>query len=155
LAKRTRHAPAAAFADAIPVANPSFETLPSGGLNNFCGESCAFSTGLAIPGWNTTGSQTGQWITGGFDGNPPAIDGSVLAYSNGGTISQEVGSAIAGDTYTARTDAPLDAVVQLEINGLVVATAAPAVPQLAGTWANWTAVYTATSAQAGDPSPSC
>jgi hypothetical protein len=28
-------APAAAFADAIPVANPSFETLPSGGLNNF------------------------------------------------------------------------------------------------------------------------
>src|SRR5208283_4526685 len=66
-------APAAAFADAIPVANPSFETLPSGGLNNFCGGSCAFSTGLAIPGWNTTGSQTGQWITGGFDGNPPAI----------------------------------------------------------------------------------
>ena len=150
-------APVAAFADAIPVANPSFETLPSGGLNNFCGGSCAFSTGLAIPGWNTTGSQTGQWITGGFDGNPPAIDGSVLAYSNGGTISQEVGSAIAGDTYTlqvdvlARTDAPLDAVVQLEINGLVVATAAPAVPQLAGTWANWTAVYTATSAQAGEP----
>jgi hypothetical protein len=127
-------------------------------LNNFCGGSCAFSTGLAIPGWNTTGSQTGQWITGGFDGNPPAIDGSVLAYSNGGgAISQEVGSAIAGDTYTlqvdvlARTDASLDAVVRLEINGLVVATAAPTVPQVAGNWANWTAVYTATSAQAGEP----
>jgi hypothetical protein len=52
-------APAAAFADAIPDASPSFETLPSGGLNNSCGGSCAFSTGLAIPGWNTTGPKPG------------------------------------------------------------------------------------------------
>jgi hypothetical protein len=154
-------APAAAFAHAIPVANPSFETLSSDGLNNFCGGSCAFSTGLAIPGWNTTGSQTGQWITGGFDGNPPAIDGSVLAYSNGGAISQEVGSAIAGDTYTlqvdvlARSDAPLDAVVQLEINGLVVATAAPAVPQVAGNWPTGQRSTLLRPPRQGSPSPSC
>jgi|SRR5271157_937162 len=78
----------------IPVANYSFETLPSGGYNNDCSDGglypgCGFTTGLPIPAWNTTGA-TGQSNLAGFLGNPPAYDGTVLAYSNGGTISQNV-----------------------------------------------------------------
>jgi hypothetical protein len=143
-----------AFAATIFVANPSFETLPTGWPNVTCGGTCAYSVGLPIPSWNSTGSETGQWRTGGFDGNPPAFDGSILAYTNGGTISQDVGSAVAGVTYTLqvdvlhRTDEALTGVVQLEIGGLVVATA-PVVDGGLGTWSNWTAMDTATAAQAG------
>jgi hypothetical protein len=140
-----------AFASSIPVANFSFET--NNGFNNSCGGSCQYSTGIPIPSWNITGF-TGQWITGGFAGNPNAFDGSVLAYTNGGTISQDVGSAVAGDTYTLqvevlhRTDLPLTGVVQLEVGGGVVATAT-GTDSGPGTWNNFTAVYTATAADAG------
>ena len=143
-----------AFAATIFVANASFESLPTGWPNVTCGGTCAYSVGLPIPSWNSTGSETGQWRTGGFAGNPPAIDGSILAYTNGGTISQDVGSAVAGVTYTLqvdvlhRTDEALTGVVQLEIGGLVVATA-PVVDGGPGTWSNWTAVDTATAAQTG------
>jgi hypothetical protein len=47
-----------------------------------------------------------------------------------------------------RTDEALTGVVQLEIGGLVVATA-PVVDGGLGTWSNWTAMDTATAAQAG------
>jgi hypothetical protein len=143
-----------AFAATILVANPSFETLPTGWPNVLCGGSCAYDVGLPIPNWNSTGSETGQWRTGGFGGNPPAIDGSILAYTNGGTLSQDVGSAVPGVTYTLqvdvlhRTDEALAGVVQLEIGGLVVATA-PVVDGGLGTWSNWTAVHTATAADGG------
>lgn len=143
-----------AFAATITVANPSFETLPSGWPNVTCGGTCAYDVGLPIPSWNSTGSETGQWRTGGFAGNPPAFDGSILAYTNGGTISQDVGNAVAGLTYTLqvdvlhRTDEALTGVVQLEIGGVVVATA-PVVDGGVGTWSNWTAVDTASAAQAG------
>lgn len=146
-----------AFAGDIPiaVANASFETLPAGGLNNPCGGSCNFSTGLGIPGWDTTGYYTGQWIPGGFAGNPPAFDGSYLAYIYGaGTISQNVSSIVAGATYVLqvellhRTDATLTGIVQITANGVVVATATGA-DGGAGTWNNWTATYTASAADAG------
>ena len=144
-----------ALAGNIPVANFSFETVPAGWPNGFCGGTCVYDTGLPIPGWNSTGVETGQRITGGFDGNPPAINGSVLAYSNGGTIWQDVATAVAGTTYTlqvdvlARTDAAEDGIVQLEIGGVVVATA-PAVDAGPGTWNNEIAVYTANASQAGE-----
>jgi hypothetical protein len=140
-----------AFASSIPVANFSFEM--NNGFNNFCGGSCEYNTGLPIPGWNSTGA-TGQWITGGFAGNPPAFDGNVLAYSNGGTISQDVATATAGTTYTLqveilhRTDLPMTGIAQLEVGGVVVATAT-GVDMGPGTWSDWTAVYTATGADAG------
>lgn len=145
-----------AFAGDVPiaVANASFETLPAGGLNNPCGGSCAYSTGEGIPGWVTTGFETGQWIPGGFNGNPPAFDGSYLAYTNGGTISQNVSSLIAGATYVLqveilqRTDVPLTGIAQLTVNGSVVTTATGASGG-PGTWSNWTAIYTASAADAG------
>ena len=143
-----------AFASSIPVVNFSFEM--NNGFNNFCGGSCEYSTGLPVPGWNTTGGATGQWITGGFAGNPPAFDGNVLAYSNGGTLSQDVATAINGITYTLqveilhRTDLPMTGIAQLEVGGVVVATAT-GVDMGPGTWSDWTAAYTATAADAGLP----
>lgn len=143
-----------AFAQIIPVANFSFETLPSEGLNNSCGGTCAYSTGEGIPDWTTTGFYTGQWIPGGYAGNPPAYNGNYLAYSNGGTISQNVAVVIAGGTYTLqvemlqRTDLPLDGVAQLTVNGVVVATAT-GTSGGPGTWSDWTAHFTATPAEAG------
>jgi hypothetical protein len=140
------------FATSIPVQNASFETLPAGGLPNLCGGSCAFSVGTAIPGWVSTGA--GQWIVGGFAGNPSAPDGNVVAYSNGGTISQTVATATAGTTYTLtldmlyRTDAAATGMAQIEIGGVPVATATG--PLVRGMWEQWTAIYSATAAVAGD-----
>jgi PEP-CTERM motif len=143
-----------AMASSIAVANASFETLPVGGLPIGCGTPCAYSIG-AIPGWIDGGpAETGQWTVGGYNGNPSATDGNVLAYTNGGFISQDVGTAVDGETYTLlvdllhRTDTAMAGVIQLEVGGSAVATAtgADAGP---GTWSTWTATYTASGADAG------
>jgi hypothetical protein len=143
---------APASAAPIVVNNFSFETLPPGGLPFGCGGSCAYSVG-AIPDWSNSGS-SGQWITGGYLGNPSAFEGDVLAYTNDNPISQDVGTAILGATYTLqveilhRTDVAFGGVAQIEIGGNVVATAT-GVDGGPGTWSNWTAVYTATASDAG------
>ena len=96
--------------------NYSFETLPAGGLPIPCGGTCAYSIG-PVPGWSDSGT-AGQWITGGFAGNPPAYDGNVLAWTSGGTISQNVTTAVAGEPYTLlieilhRTDQNMGGVAQ-------------------------------------------
>lgn len=142
-----------ALAGPLFVDNYSFETLPASGLDISCGVLCAFSFS-AIPGWSKTDGASGQWTPGGYAGNPAAIDGSVVAFSNGDQIWQDVGSAVAGTTYTLtvallhRTDQPFTGVVQLEIDGSVVATATGS-DGGAGTWSDWTAVYVATAADAG------
>jgi len=139
-----------AFATSVSVANYSFETYTS--LPFLCGGSCAYSVG-PIPSWNENGS-SGQWITGGYAGNPSAIDGVVLGYSNGGQIWQDVGVAVAGATYTLqveilhRTDTAMAGTVQFEIGGISVATAT-GTDLGPGTWSNWIATYTATAADAG------
>ncbi len=144
----------AAFADSIAVANPSFENLPASGLNISCGAPCTYDYGT-IPGWNDNGA-TGQWIIGGYAGNPPANDGSVVAFSNGGQIWQNVGSFGAGSTLTLsvevlwRTDVPSDALVQLEIGGTVCGTATPVGSTAPGTWTDYTTSCTVTVAQAGE-----
>jgi hypothetical protein len=141
-----------AAASPIAIANPSFETLPPNGLPFLCGGSCAYSND-AIPGWNSDG-RTGQWITGGFAGNPNAIDGSVLAASNFGSIWQDAGPAVFGFTYTLRvarlhrTDVAMAGEVRLVLGGVPVATAigpdgGP------GAWNEWTAVYTPSASEAG------
>jgi hypothetical protein len=77
-----------------------------------------------------------------------------LAYTNDNPISQDVGTAVVGATYTLqveilhRTDVALGGVAQLEIGGSVVATAT-GVDGGPGTWSDWTAVYTPTAADAG------
>jgi len=91
----------------IFVANPSFETMPGGGLPYGCGTGCSYSVGT-IPDWVTSGSE-GQFQPGSSSGNFAYFnyvpDGVTVAYSNGGTISQTVGSTVvAGDTYTLTVD---------------------------------------------------
>src|SRR5664279_647342 len=139
-----------AFATSVSVANYSFETYTT--LPFLCGGTCAYSIG-PIPGWNNSGN-AGQWITGGYAGNPSAIDGNVLGYSNGGQIWQDVGVAVAGTTYTLqveilhRTDTAMAGVAEFEIGGIPVVTAT-GTDLGPGTWSNWTAIYTATAADAG------
>jgi len=89
-----------AFAD--PITNPSFETLPDGGLPYDCGGlGCYVAAG--IPGWSNSGT-SGQFKpnSGVFNYVP---DGNIVAYTqNGGTpITQSV--AVAKNTnYTFSVD---------------------------------------------------
>jgi hypothetical protein len=96
-----------ASASPIFVNNFSFETLPAAGLPFGCGTNCSFSTDV-IPGWTTTGSQTGQ-----FKPGPPATttyfnsvpDGTTIAYSSGGSMSQTVAPLVQlGVVYTLMVD---------------------------------------------------
>jgi hypothetical protein len=153
-----------AFADSIPVANPSFETPPPPpGYNNFCGGGCEYTTGVPIPGWVTTGYDTGQWIPASYHGNY-AYNGITLAYTclgspgggtDCGTISQDVlTKAVAGHTYTLtveilhRFDVPMGGVAQLTLNGAPVAMATGGDLGV-GSWNKYTAHFTATGAEAG------
>ena len=86
---------APAWADAIPVQNASFEitsTLIA------CGSGCFFNFG-PIPDWTTTSpGPAGSWHP--TSAYPPP-DGSFIAYSNGGTISQTLSTMLAPNTtYT-------------------------------------------------------
>lgn len=85
----------------IPIVNASFES--HNGYTNGCGTGCFFNV-AQIPGWTVTG------VAGSFQPNSsqftlPLPDGNVLAYSNGGTISQDLGVSVQGNsTYTLSVD---------------------------------------------------
>ena len=83
-----------AFANSIPIQNFSFETTNP--LTIPCGTGCAYNNG-PIPGWTTTGVQQGTWQPSSayFTSVP---DGSLVAYSNGGTISQTLSASLAANT---------------------------------------------------------
>jgi hypothetical protein len=87
------------FANSIPIQNFSFETTNP--LTNPCGAGCAYNYG-SIPGWTTTGTGTsqGSWQPSSayFTSVP---DGSLVAFSNGGTISQTLSDSLLANTlYT-------------------------------------------------------
>ncbi len=118
------------LADAIPVNNASFETLPLGGLPipGYAGGSYSIA---AIPGWVGTG-YSGQFQPGGPSGTVPnhyyntLSDGPTEAYiATAEVISQTVGATVqAGVTYTllvdigARLDLPFLGTADLLINGV-------------------------------------
>lgn len=150
----------AGFASAIPVNNPSFETLPAGGLPipGYAGGSYSIAV---IPGWVGTG-YSGQFQPGGPSGTVPnhyyntLSDGPTEAYiATSEVISQTVGATVqAGVTYTlmvdigARLDLRFLGAADLLINGnQYVATG---VENLGG-FATYTATYTGLPADAGDP----
>jgi hypothetical protein len=87
------------LADDIAIQNASFET--TSGYSIGCGTGCFYNPD-SIPGWTITGSG-GE---GSFDPNStyynlPLPDGSTVAYSNGGTISQDLGvAAQTNSSYT-------------------------------------------------------
>jgi len=91
----------AACADGVPVANASFETTYP--LTASCGSGCAYNGGGAIPDWTVTGSG-GSFQPSTTFFNLPLPGGpsdSIVAYSNGGAISQILGVTVQPDsTYT-------------------------------------------------------
>jgi hypothetical protein len=97
------------FAPAMPgaiiaVANPSFETLPAGGLTQACGAGCTFSQNGGIPDW-TSAANTGQLDPSNAQLNLPVPDGTVVAYSTGGIIFQTLATNVAANTtYTLQVD---------------------------------------------------
>jgi hypothetical protein len=147
-----------ASATSILVGNASFETLPASGLPNGCGLGCSYSDS-DIPGWATISGSAGQFQPGSSSGNTTYFnalpDGLTVAYSNGGSLAQTVAAtAVAGATYTLqvalgfRNELPDNATAALVINGnTVVATGTPA--PFSGNFADYTASYTATAADAG------
>ena len=94
---------ATASADTIAITNASFETVdPLHPLNQPCGAGCSFNAGPgSIPGWTLTGSgglfQPG---TAGFF-TSPVPNGSIVAYDNGGTISQTLTATLSPNTTYA------------------------------------------------------
>jgi hypothetical protein len=79
------------WADTVPIVNPSFEiTNP---LPFPCGPGCADNNG-PIPGWTITGGQTGSWQPSSTYFSSPVPDGSIVAFSNGGTISQTLSASL-------------------------------------------------------------
>ena len=148
---------APAIAAPVTVDNWSFETLPVGGLNNAgCGTGCSYSTGIAIPNWATTGSQTGQFqpgSTGAYFNSVP--DGLTVAYTNGGTISQLLSTtALANTTYQLlvdlgfRKDIADPGTISLQIGAQTIFATGVADP-LSGDWVTYMALLTTTAADGG------
>ena len=143
-----------AHAGPIPVLNPSFETLPAGGLPFSCTNptGCSFSQDL-IPNWTetATGSSVfGQIRPGVSSGNTSAFntvpDGLTVAYVTGsGDLSQLLTTnLVAGLTYTLQVDIGM-------LKSGVIASTQVGIELLAGstviasangnpTAGNWTAV---------------
>ncbi len=139
-------------ADTMVINNASFSALPSGGLtygaNSGANAAGIYSVG-AIPGWTETGSGTmGQWqpLSSEFNYLP---DGSTIAYSNGGIISQQIGTVQQGMNYTltvsigTRADglSSNDATAALLIDG--VTYYASGIRASLGNWSTYTVTYTA------------
>ena len=104
---------APAKADAVAIQNASFEiTNP---LTSTCGPGCAFNSG-PIPDWTITG-QGGSFQPNSAILNLPLPDGTIIAYSNGGTISQTLAASLTPNTtYTLSVD------VGFRLNGAVDVT---------------------------------
>jgi PEP-CTERM motif len=164
---------ATARADIILVSNPSFETLPSGGLPYLLapcpGGGCNYSFS-SIPGWAIDGPLVdGRMIIGqlqplgstnnlAFFNSVP--DGTTVAFANTGTISQTVSvTAVAGVTYTLQVDVGIRndlfvnyhnvGGVSLVVDGHTVD--ATGTSPLSGDWSNYVATYTATALDNGKP----
>jgi hypothetical protein len=91
-----------ASADTIPVQNASFETTNP--LTTPCGAGCLFNTG-PIPDWVLSGGPGGSFQPSSAYFNLPLPDGSIVAYTNGGSISQTLTTTLAPDTnYTLSVD---------------------------------------------------
>ena len=156
---------ACGFADIIPatdplgpitVMNPSFETPPLGGFPGSCGPSCSFGAG--VPGWTVSGN--GGELRPGPGGGTlfnTIPDGITVAFSNSGTISQTVTPTVEpGVTYVLtvdlgrRSDSAFTSSAELLAGTTVVATAIGIVPT-AGNWSPFTATFTGSAADAGEP----
>lgn len=89
---------APAWADGVSIVNASFEDLsPVPKINCPSMANCYYNNG-PIPGWTGT-QQTGSFQPGGYFSAIP--DGSIVAFTNHGDISQTLSSSVLADTlYT-------------------------------------------------------
>lgn len=85
------------MADSIVIQNSSFETTNP--LTNLCGAGCAYNYG-EIPDWTVVGGNNGSAMIGNYF-NSPLPDGDIVAFSNGGVISQTLtgASLLPNSTY--------------------------------------------------------
>jgi hypothetical protein len=98
-------ASAPAWADSVAIQNASFEMTNA--LNITCGPGCTYNLG-PIPGWIITPAGPADLIThlnqlGSFQPsaaqyNLALLDGTTVAFSNGGTISQTLTTALTPNT---------------------------------------------------------
>jgi hypothetical protein len=139
----------------IVVANPSFETLPNGGLTQNCGAGCTFSQNGGIPDW-TSAANTGQLDPSNAQFNLPLPDGTVVAYSTGGNIFQILTTnVVASTTYTLQVDVGQRKDVKISpysvslLANLVVLATGNQVNPGAGNFLTSTAIFTT---GANDPS---
>src|ERR1035437_3006378 len=154
-------AAAPAFASLITVNNYNFEIPPALGFNTICaGVGCAYNTGL-IPDWNGVGLSSGEGQFG--TGTSPLrfsyyTAGQTIAWSNGDTISQEVGATVGiGTVYTLMVDIgqradneSLGGSADLLIGGSSPHTiTATGLAPLSGRWSTFTATYIGSAPDAG------
>jgi hypothetical protein len=93
-----------AWGDSVAIQNASFESTSP--LTASCAgpETCLYNFG-PIPGWSITGA-TGSFQPSSSYFSLPLPDGSIVAYTNGGSISQTLTgiSLLANSTYTLSVD---------------------------------------------------
>jgi hypothetical protein len=95
-----------AWGDSVPIQNASFESTspmfpaPCAGPGT-----CLFNFG-SIPGWTTTGGETGSFEPSSAYFNLPLPDGNIVAFTNGGSISQTLTgiSLLPNSIYTLSVD---------------------------------------------------
>jgi len=93
-----------AWGDSVAIQNASFETTSPLTIPCAGPETCLYNFG-SIPGWSITGS-TGSFEPSSSYFHLPLPDGSILAFTNGGSISQTLTgiSLLANSTYTLAVD---------------------------------------------------
>jgi len=156
-----------AWADSVPIVNASFESYNT--LNYACasqyGPNCAFNANVGIPGWDVTNGGSFQpsliTQTNPYNGQFYSIpDGSIVAYANGGSISQTLTSmALSDEAYTlsvfvgSRSDhnagsfvLSLDTILNGTITGTVCSVSGDAMTFATGTWVDETCTGTPTTA---------
>jgi hypothetical protein len=150
----------------IFITNNSFETFPLTGLIP-CGPGltgCSYENGT-VAGWAVIGGQTGEWHPGPPSGTTTDFnsvpDGTGVAFSNGGSLSQIVAATVqVGATYTltvevgARKNTSDPSTEALVIGSGPGSTHAAigTLPLLhSGNWSAFTVIYVGTIADAGKP----
>jgi hypothetical protein len=146
-------------ASPIPVGNPSFEDLGAP-LNTWTPcrapyTGCFYNFG-AIPDWASSANNASGQQQPGTSGPYLSVPSTTIAFSNGATLSQTVAATVTpGVTYILtvelghRIDDPFTASADLLV-GTNVFTAIGTAPS-AGNWSPFTAEFTGTAAEAGDP----
>jgi len=95
-----------AWGDSVPIQNASFEsTSPMFAAPCAGPGTCLFNFG-PIPGWAITGGETGSFQPSSTYFNLPLPDGNIVAFTNGGSISQTLTgiSLLPNSTYTLSVD---------------------------------------------------